>query len=267
MRPLAPAPTTPSARLCALVAALTTLGAPLSLAQSPSQGPGTPALTLPALTAVAAAGAPAWHALTPGQRQALAPLTKDWTAMDAAQRAKWLELAARFPSMAPDEQQRVQQRMADWSRLSPAERGRARLTFQESKQLSAEEKQARWQAYQALPAQEREQLTARGQQSVQQPTAPAPTQAMALDVAQPKQNTVVKLPAATPVARPVAPTVVQNKPGATTTLMNKSPAPPRHQQPGEPKIAAGPGQVNSSTLLPKTGPQKAVAPASAPVPR
>lgn len=191
--------------------------------------------------------------------------------MEPNQRAKWLELAGRFSTMSADEQQRVQQRMAEWSRLSPTERGRARLTFQENKQLSAEEKQTRWQAYQALPEQERQQLTARGKQQVQQPVAPPPAKPTPLDLAQPKQNLVAKQSAVAPVVRPVAPTVVQNKPGATTTLMNKPPAPPRHQQPGEPKIAAGPGQVNSRTLLPKTGPQQATAaaalPASAPAPQ
>lgn len=217
----------------------------------------------PKVAPVPSAGTPPWSALTASQKNSLAPLAKDWAGLDTAQRAKWLELAARFPTMSADEQQRVQQRMAEWSRLSPAERGRARLTFQEAKQLNAEEKQARWQAYQALPAQEREQLTARGQQ-VQRPQAPAPAKPTPLDVAQPKQNTVVKPPAHVPLVRPVAPTVVQNKPGATTTLMNKPPAPPRHQQPGEPKIAASPEQVNSSTLLPKVGPQQAALAASAP---
>ena len=57
--------------------------------------------------------------------------------------------------------------------------------------------------------------------------------------------------------RAVAPTVVQAASGATTSLMNKRPAPPTHQQPGLPKIAASPGFVDRATLLPQRGPQGA----------
>jgi hypothetical protein len=58
-------------------------------------------------------------------------------------------------------------------------------------------------------------------------------------------------------AKPVAPTVVQAKPGATTTLMTTTAEPPAHHRPGQPKIAAKPGQVDRSTLLPRSGPQAA----------
>ena len=66
--------------------------------------------------------------------------------------------------------------------------------------------------------------------------------------------------------KPVSPTVVQAKPGASTTLVSKTPAPPLHHQAGLPKIAATDGFVNPSTLLPSRGPQGAAAiaaPASA----
>ena len=66
-----------------------------------------------------------------------------------------------------------------------------------------------------------------------------------------------------PLFKPVAPTIVQAKPGATTTLMTRQAKPPAHQQPGQPKIAAKPDQVNRQTLLPQRGPQ-AVTAASAP---
>ena len=55
----------------------------------------------------------------------------------------------------------------------------------------------------------------------------------------------------------VAPTVVQAAPGATTTLVTRQASPPVHQQTGMPKIAATPGFVDRSTLLPKRGPQGA----------
>ena len=79
---------------------------------------------------------PRWSDLTPMQHAALAPLRKDWSAIDADRKRKWLEVAAKFPSMTPDDRSPVQDRMAEWARLSPAERGRARLQFQETRKLS-----------------------------------------------------------------------------------------------------------------------------------
>ena len=58
-------------------------------------------------------------------------------------------------------------------------------------------------------------------------------------------------------AKVVAPTVVQTKPGATTTSMARRAPPPLHHQAGLPKIAATPAFVNPDTLLPRRGPQGA----------
>jgi hypothetical protein len=82
------------------------------------------------------------------------------------------------------------------------------------------------------------------------------------DAAVPKK-TPARAAASAPLVKPVAPTIVQAKPGATTTLMTRRAEPPAHQKPGQPKIAAKPDQVNSQTLLPQRGPQ-ATAAASAP---
>ena len=209
------------------------------------------------------AGNLGWNALSAQQRQVLAPLQPDWTQMDPARRAKWLEVANRFPAMPAAERQRVQERMADWARMTPNERGRARLNFQEAKQLSPEERQERWEAYQALPDERRKALADRAK--------PAETARKPGDAAQPLASSVPKKPpeaprtaASGPLVKPVAPTIVQAKPGATTTLMTHPPAPPAHQQPGQPRIAAKPEQVNRTTLLPRSGPQ-ATAAASAPV--
>ena len=78
--------------------------------------------------------------------------------IDAPRKQKWLEIAARFPSMPPEERQRIQERMTEWARMTPEERGRARLQFQEARQISPQERQARWDAYLALPAEERRAL-------------------------------------------------------------------------------------------------------------
>jgi hypothetical protein len=191
------------------------------------------------------------------QQQVLAPLKQDWASIDPNRKQKWLEVAARFPSMPQEERARVQTRMAEWARLSPSERSQARLQFQQAKTLSPEERQARWQQYQALPEAERVQLAARARPAASQ-ARPAEVLAKARPASEPgsgKRN-VVPLTPPSP-GGVVAPTVVQAKPGATTTTMTTRVAPPVHHQPGLPKIAAAPGFVDPATLLPQRGPQGA----------
>lgn len=198
---------------------------------------------------------PGWQSLSVQQRSALAPLQSDWNGIDAARKTKWLEIANRFPRLPADEQQRLHARMAEWARLSPSERARARLNFQETKQISAEERQAKWQAYQALPEPERKALALRAapgsaDKAAGVNPAAAKTQSQKRDGA--------GMPAlAAPPQKAVAPTVVQAAPGATTTLVTRKPKPPPYQQTGTPKIEAAPGFVDRSTLLPKRGPQGA----------
>lgn len=245
-------------QVSALVLGLSIVAGSQALAQG-SKSPGRAASA-----ASVDSGGPGWEQLTREQRTALAPLARDWHSIDGPRRAKWLEVASRFPRMQAEEQQRLQARMSEWARLSPSERASARLSFQETKQISREEKQARWEAYQALPPEQRQALADRHRPlAAQRPAATASRPAIAIDAAVPKQNLVPRPAASAPLVKPVAPIVVQAKPGATTTLMTQTPTPPVHQQPGQPKIAARPTQVDRSTLLPKTGPQAA---ASAPSP-
>lgn len=224
----------------------------------------TAGLVLGAASAVWAADQGAsWALLTPAQRQVLAPLQRDWNNIDLSQREKWVEVAARFPTMPADERQRLQARMAEWVRMTPAQRATARLQFQEVKRLPAEERQARWQAYQELSPEERRKLA----QSAK-PAARAASAALArvkADADTGKRN-IVGAPAAAP-ARVVSPTVVQARPGATTTTMTTRAAPPLHNQAGLPKIAATPGFVDPDTLLPQRGPQGAAVRAAPPAER
>jgi hypothetical protein len=228
-----------------------------------------PAASTPVAATSAPAGlvqGPAWSALKPAQREALKPLERDWASIDSLRKRKWLEIAERYPNMATPDQVRLQARMAEWARLTPQERGQVRLNFQEAKQAPAQDRLASWEAYQALPPEQRRALAERA--------APAPTAAAsgltgraapqaasaalpdkrAREAPQPKSNTVPdRALAAKP--KPVAPSVVQAQPGATTTLMSKRPAPPVHQQTGWPKIAATPEFVDKKTLLPQQGAQ------------
>ena len=204
--------------------------------------------------ALAAPSGPTWQSLSVADQAALSPLQRDWPGIDSARKRKWLEVAGMFPTMPPAERERVKQRMAEWARLTPAERGRARLQFQETRQFSAEDRQAHWDAYQALPTQTKQELAQRAK-PVAPPKSAALAPAASAAPAPSKRNMVAGAgPAA---AKSVGPTLVQAKPGATTTLLTKSPTPPAHQQPGLPKIAATEGFVNPATLLPQRGPQGA----------
>lgn len=203
-----------------------------------------------ALTTARAEEGVRWQDLSAPQRSALKPLEREWAGIDGPRKQKWIEIASRFHSLPAAEQQRMSERMTEWAKLSPQERGQARQNFQEARQLTPQERQARWEAYQSLSDDERKQLAAPR-------NAPART-APARDLQQTKSN-IVPNPALAPPPRPVAPTVVQASPGATTTLIDRRPAPPKHQQPGLPKIAATPELVDRSTLLPQRGPQAAAA--------
>jgi Protein of unknown function (DUF3106) len=195
---------------------------------------------------------PTWTSLSRAQQGVLAPLQRDWASIDAPRKQKWLEVARRFPTMPESERQRIQERMSEWARMSPAERGRARLQFQESRQLSAEDRQASWEAYRALPDDERRALAQRARKPAAKPSPAA--EAQVADTT-PKRNVVT--PSRQAPVKTVAPTIVQAKPGATTTLLTSKSPPPSHQQSGLPKIAATKDFVDPNTLLPQRGPQGA----------
>lgn len=228
-------------------------------AQPPAAASKAQAASAPLKPAVG--GGIPWNSLNANQRHALAPLERDWSNIDAARRAKWIEIANRLPSMPADERQRMQARMTEWARLTPDERGRARLSFQEAKQLSPQERQARWEAYQALPEEDKKALASRARAKRDRAATPAPAGAPLAAV--PKRTPPQAASAATAAVKPVAPTVVQATPGATTTLMTKTPSPPAHQKPGQPKIEAQPGKVDRTTLLPQRSAQNAAGSAAA----
>ena len=206
-------------------------------------------------TALQTPSGPAWSELTPAQRAALKPLQAQWTGIEDARKRKWLDIAARFPRMAPEQQQRLRERMAEWAAMTPAQRNAARLQFETARLVPSDERQARWDAYQALPQEQRQALV---EQAARR--APAVRTAPRPDPIQPEPKSNIVQPAAGgALPRPVAPATVQANVGASTRPINQRPTPPRHQQPGLPKIAASPGFVDSATLLPQRGPQGAAA--------
>ena len=238
---------TAASLLPALFALAVTITAPAQ-----AQGPGKP---------VAEQGA-RWGDLKSGQKEALRPLEREWSGIDPRSKQKWLQLSARFPGMTPPEQARVQERMSAWTRLTPRERGEARLQFQEARQVPAQDRQARWKTYEALSPEQKQQLAAR---AVPAGTDAKQSRPLRDERAAPQlKSNIVPNPAYAIVPRPVAPTVVQARPGATTTLITRRPAPPGHQQAGMPKIAATPEFVDKATLLPQRGPQGAATRGAAP---
>jgi hypothetical protein len=203
----------------------------------------------------AATEATGWKALTPAQRDALAPLEHDWAGIDTSRRAKWIAIADRFPSMSVADRQRVQERMRDWARLTPVERTQARLSFTEAKQLSPQERQSRWEAYLALPPEQRDALLSRASGPGHGRSTAAASAGSAARSS--SSHGSGRADPVHPAVKAVSPTVVQARPGATTTLMNQPISKPAHQLPGQPVIAVGPGLVNPVTLLPQRGPQSA----------
>lgn len=107
-------------------------------------------------------GKPLWGELTPMQQQALRPLAGTWGTISEAQKRKWLAVSKNYPSLPPDEQATVHGRMNEWVSLSPLQRAEARLNFattkELSRQLTPEEKLAKWQTYQSLSADEKQKL-------------------------------------------------------------------------------------------------------------
>jgi hypothetical protein len=219
-------------------------------AQAEYAGPST----TPASATRPDAGGPRWSDLSPAHRKVLAPLADDWNALDARGKERWIDVAGRFPKMPPDEQQRANQRMVEWAHMTVAQRIQARRNFQETRNVSKEEREARWQAYQALPEEKKRELAAK--RAAAPASAASTTVAVRrrvsppLDSVQPKSNVISPAAPVRPTAGS-APLGAPPRPGVTTTLLTRRASPPAHQHDGGPKIATGPNSVDRTTLLPR----------------
>jgi|LakMenEpi03Aug12_release.lakeMendotaPanAssembly.Ray.scaffolds.fasta_scaffold243276_1 hypothetical protein len=126
--------------------------------------PATPALgnsaQVPsASNAPPAPGSGTWQSLSKRQKLALAPLAADWHELTAQQRQKWLALSRNFFELSDEEQLTLHSRMKEWAALSPRQRSQARFHFNATQSLSAQDKRAQWEAYQALSDQEKHKLS------------------------------------------------------------------------------------------------------------
>ncbi len=209
-------------------------------AQTTPAAPGGAALAgksaSPSAPKTASASRPSWSELTPMQQQALKPLAASWnTIMSEQQKRKWLQISNNYPSLSPAEQATLHGRMNEWVLLSPQQRAQARLNFgktQElSKQLTPEEKKARWQTYQALSPEEKQKLAAKA--------SPKPAGAA----------TAVK-PVSPQKLAAIPPHAVA-KPGSKPAVKNGEPAVGSASTPGNPAPATAPaplvgGDANSA---------------------
>jgi hypothetical protein len=159
---------------------------------------------------------PLWSELTEAQRQALAPLAGKWDSVSEAQKRKWLVMSHNYPKMSGAEQATLHSRMTEWVALSPQQRTQARLNYGNTQQISPDDKKAKWEAYQALPAEEKKKLAAGA--SKPPPTAvavkPVPAEKLA-KVPQPKS--VAKLPRIAAGVNQVDQNTLLPQPGAATT--------------------------------------------------
>jgi hypothetical protein len=120
------------------------------------------AQTVPAVTPAtpnATAAGSHWHELKSQQKQALAPLAAQWGSLTPQQQSKWLAISQNFSQLPANEQSTMHTRMADWVALSPQQRNHARFNFNAIQSLPKEDKRAKWEAYQALSAEDKRLLS------------------------------------------------------------------------------------------------------------
>ena len=243
----------------ALCAALGCVAASAQEGPAPAPAPTSLSASAPTSRASAAARATApgvlvanvnWASLSASQKEALAPLSKEWDQLDGARKGKWLEIAARYPTLPTEQQHRLRERMVEWTRMSPAERQRARIGYQHAGELRTPEQESKlrekWDAYQALPAEKRQRLAERAAEKASAAGREAPASAVSHRAKAPIQRA--------PLTAVTGPTIVQALPGATTVLMTQRADPPlpgASAAPGRPLRAPSEAGLNPHTLLPR----------------
>ena len=117
------------------------------------------------INSAAAVVKPAWADLNAAQQQSLKPLAASWNGINEAQKRKWLEISKNYPKLSAAEQVTMHSRMVEWVAMSPQDRAAARLNFAKTKELSkdisADEKKAKWETYQTLSPVEKANLAAK----------------------------------------------------------------------------------------------------------
>ena len=138
--------------------------APAAVALPAAKAPAS-AANKPVKVATPVVSKPSWAELNPMQQQSLKPLAATWVGISEAQKRKWLEVSKNYPNLPAADQAVMHSRMNEWVAMSPQQRAAARLNFAKTKELSKEltpdEKKAKWQTYQALSPEEKAKLAAK----------------------------------------------------------------------------------------------------------
>lgn len=192
---------------------------------------------------------PAWHDLGERQQRALEPLAGIWDELTEQHKRKWLLIVRDHAEMSASDQEVLRSRMNEWARLSSRQRDQARLNFADAKRLPADERKAKWEAYQALSEEERSRLAASARPVTPPGAAPAirpvPAQKLAplpasrpdaqhlprIELAPPLSTAATRPAAAAPV--PAAPPVAAEAQVPPPTATAPPPAP-------QPEAAAAP---------------------------
>jgi hypothetical protein len=141
---------------CAVLALAVCLAAPNARGQAAA-----PAAAAASPAASSKVTRPLWAELKAEQQEALEPLAPHWGGLSEAQKRKWIALSRNYAAMTPEGQSTLHSRMSDWASLSFQQRAQARLNFAEIQRLAADERKAKWEAYQALSDDERARLVER----------------------------------------------------------------------------------------------------------
>ena len=175
------------------------------------------------------AAGPRWAELSRHQREVLEPLEERWPMIGSVQKKRWMALADGFDKLSEKEQEKLRSRMDSWSNLSAAQRNQARLNFAISNRL-ATDKQAQWEAYQALSDEEKHLLAARAAPKVitaAPAIIPVPQKKLArIPAAIATPNTMPNLPKIPPStihhpppAVPATPAMVETHPVRTPSVI------------------------------------------------
>ena len=199
------------------------LALPIIAFSQPTQPFNAASATAPTKSAAKpATSGPSWAELTLLQQQALKPLAVSWSTISEAQKRKWLEVSKNYPALSSADQTTLHSRMNEWVALSPQQRAEARLNFAKTKELSTqltpEEKRAKWQTYQALSPEEKQQLASKaaprpaGAALAVKPVAPQKLAAVAPQAAKPdinpaSKNTVSPAVSSVPQASQIVPAI------------------------------------------------------------
>lgn len=193
-----------------MAAAAVSLGPTSAHAQS---SPPAASPTSPPNSKAVIASKPLWSDLNSEQQAALQPLAPHWAGLTEAHKRKWIALSRNYATLSPEGRTTLHSRMSDWAGLSFQQRAQARLNFAEIQRLAADERKAKWEAYQALSEDERATLARRA--PPRSPGAALPLQPVPLTKLAP---TPAVAPGHSPriqLAPPAAPTARKQTPAAS----------------------------------------------------